>query len=186
MGLGLLSGSAQVGPLNKVPTSVNTCSHRERGERLGRGTGKPQSPQDQLNDHVASGLVTSVSGAYRSRHSRFPVTASSLFAELAFLTQLAQSSGAKNIHLIAHSMGNRALVKALKQLTVTPGGRPFKQIVLTAPDVPRQNIEPLITAASKAVGRGPMSTLNGLLTVVRRTWLDNGITEMWPVIPIDQ
>lgn len=70
-----------------------------------------------------------------------------------FLEQVVASSGAKTIHLIAHSMGNRALVKALKQMTVTGGSTPFKQVVLTAPDVPRQNVEPLIEAASTRAER---------------------------------
>jgi esterase/lipase superfamily enzyme len=70
-----------------------------------------------------------------------------------FLEQIIASAGAKTIHLIAHSMGNRALIKALKQMTVTGGSKPFKQVVLTAPDVPRQNVEPLIAAASTRAER---------------------------------
>jgi esterase/lipase superfamily enzyme len=70
-----------------------------------------------------------------------------------FLEQVVAFAEAKTIHLIAHSMGNRALVKALKQMTVTGGSRPFKQVVLTAPDVPRQNVEPLIAAASTRAER---------------------------------
>ena len=59
-----------------------------------------------------------------------------------FLSRLIQLSGAEQIHLIAHSMGNRALVNALDRLAVTPnpGKKPFKQIVLTAPDVPRKDV----------------------------------------------
>jgi len=56
----------------------------------------------------------------------------------AFLTDLAQRSGASSIDLIAHSMGNRALTRALERI----GGKmtatakpPFRQILLTAPDV---------------------------------------------------
>ena len=71
-----------------------------------------------------------------------------------FLEQVVASSGTKAIHLIAHSVGNRALVKALKQMTVTGGSKPFKQVVQTAPDGPRQNVEPLIEAALRCVIRG--------------------------------
>lgn len=55
----------------------------------------------------------------------------------AFLKDLVSKSGAKVIHLIAHSMGNRALTSALKQMaaTRTAGDPEFNQIVLTAPDV---------------------------------------------------
>jgi len=68
----------------------------------------------------------------------------------AFLSKLILSSGAEEIHLIAHSMGNRALVNALDRLAVTPNRekKPFKQVVLTAPDVPRKDVESLIQAAS--------------------------------------
>lgn len=66
-----------------------------------------------------------------------------------FLKQLKEMSGVKEIHLIAHSMGNRALIAALERLDLpdskTP--KPFKQVVLTAPDVPRKDVESLIEAA---------------------------------------
>lgn len=54
-----------------------------------------------------------------------------------FLLDYAQNSGAKDIYLIAHSMGNRALTRAVAALfTEHPElrGR-FKEIILTAPDV---------------------------------------------------
>jgi esterase/lipase superfamily enzyme len=54
-----------------------------------------------------------------------------------FLLDYAQNSGAKDIYLIAHSMGNRALTRAVTALfTEHPElkGR-FKEIILTAPDV---------------------------------------------------
>jgi len=57
---------------------------------------------------------------------------------LNFLHQLADSSGASRIHIIAHSMGNRALVKILdptSSASSTIGLPPFNQIVLTAPDI---------------------------------------------------
>ncbi|MBA4136359.1 MAG: hypothetical protein C0518_03470 [Opitutus sp.] len=54
-----------------------------------------------------------------------------------FLLDYAQNSGAKDIYLIAHSMGNRALTRAVAALfTEHPElkGR-FREIILTAPDV---------------------------------------------------
>jgi len=54
-----------------------------------------------------------------------------------FLLDYAQHCGAKDIYLIAHSMGNRALTRAVAALfTEHPElrGR-FKEIILTAPDV---------------------------------------------------
>lgn len=66
-----------------------------------------------------------------------------------FLKRLSETSGATEIHLIAHSMGNRALINALKAFqTPSAAAKPFKQVVLTAPDVPRQDAEVLIAAAN--------------------------------------
>jgi esterase/lipase superfamily enzyme len=54
---------------------------------------------------------------------------------LNFLRQLASLSGASRIHIIAHSMGNRALVKILDSTSSAIGQPLFNQIVLTAPDI---------------------------------------------------
>ncbi len=55
-----------------------------------------------------------------------------------FLRDLSERSGARSIYLIAHSMGNRAMTRALERiaLKMKAGAKaPFHQIVLTAPDV---------------------------------------------------
>lgn len=57
-----------------------------------------------------------------------------------FLEDLATRSGASRIHLVAHSMGNRALTDALELMAlrrgVTPGDPPvFGQVLFAAPDV---------------------------------------------------
>lgn len=55
-----------------------------------------------------------------------------------FLEDLASRSGAEAIHLIAHSMGNRALTRALEQLAAVMADRDaprFTEVVLTAPDI---------------------------------------------------
>ena len=57
-----------------------------------------------------------------------------------FLETVVTQSGAQRVHLIAHSMGNRALIEALELYLCkhAPGERPpFGQIVFTAPDVDR-------------------------------------------------
>jgi esterase/lipase superfamily enzyme len=58
-----------------------------------------------------------------------------------FLGTVAVQSGAERIHVIAHSMGNRVLLAALKNYlparTAERRPRPFGQIVFTAPDVDR-------------------------------------------------
>ena len=55
-----------------------------------------------------------------------------------FITTVAEKSGAEVVHVIAHSMGNRALVHALDSLRKkrTELSRPlFNEIVLVAPDI---------------------------------------------------
>lgn len=57
-----------------------------------------------------------------------------------FLEVLAARSGAERIHLIAHSMGNRAMTDALELLALRMDAKdldtpPFDQIVFAAPDV---------------------------------------------------
>jgi len=56
----------------------------------------------------------------------------------AFLQDIAERSGASAIHLIAHSMGNRALTRAFAQLSETQNEQikeKFKAVILTAPDI---------------------------------------------------
>lgn len=55
-----------------------------------------------------------------------------------FLNDLAARSGARSIYLIAHSMGNRALTDALRNIALRRGdsAKPlFTEILLTAPDI---------------------------------------------------
>ncbi len=55
-----------------------------------------------------------------------------------FLEAFTLRSGANRIHLIAHSMGNRGLLRAVNRIAAKVAGttgRPFGQIILAAPDV---------------------------------------------------
>lgn len=54
-----------------------------------------------------------------------------------FLVKVAEQSGARSIHLIAHSMGNRALTSALREIVLErrEGGPKFREVILTAPDI---------------------------------------------------
>ncbi|MCV2421604.1 alpha/beta hydrolase [Paucibacter sp. DJ2R-2] len=57
-----------------------------------------------------------------------------------FLVDFATRSGAQKIHVIAHSMGNRGLLRALQRIAAnaqTQGRVKFGQIFLAAPDVDR-------------------------------------------------
>ncbi|QDV20115.1 hypothetical protein Pan153_47860 [Gimesia panareensis] len=60
-----------------------------------------------------------------------------------FVEAIAHESGARKIHLIAHSMGNRVLSRALKnisqKLELTHQDQPlFNEVILTAPDIDAQ------------------------------------------------
>jgi len=58
-----------------------------------------------------------------------------------FITDFVKQSGAEKVHLIAHSMGNRGLLRALQRIATdaeSKGGVRFGQIFLAAPDVPRR------------------------------------------------
>lgn len=58
-----------------------------------------------------------------------------------FLRNLSDRSGASSIYLIAHSMGNRALTRALERIALRMGNGsrpPFTEILLTAPDIDAQ------------------------------------------------
>lgn len=85
---------------------------------------------------------TSVGGGVKGVASYFhdEETVQRTYRPLAdFLVEIAQSgrlAGAKRINIIAHSMGNRALVAALKDLAVRKQGKLlFDEVVMAAPDV---------------------------------------------------
>jgi esterase/lipase superfamily enzyme len=59
-----------------------------------------------------------------------------------FLVDLKASLGADvRIHLIAHSMGNRALTKVLRSLAAASDTALFNQVILAAPDIDREVFE---------------------------------------------
>lgn len=67
----------------------------------------------------------------------------------AFLTDFYRHSGAKRIHIIAHSMGNRALLEAVNRINRKHPDIQFGQIILAAPDVDADVFEELSTAYPK-------------------------------------
>ncbi len=74
-----------------------------------------------------------------------------------FLKEIAGRSGARSVHLIAHSMGNRALTSALRELSLERPAAPplFHEVVLTAPDIDaeifRRDIAPAIITTARRV-----------------------------------
>jgi esterase/lipase superfamily enzyme len=74
-----------------------------------------------------------------------------------FLETIVAQSGAQRVHLIAHSMGNRALIEALQTYLAkrAPENRQhiFGQIVFTAPDVDRDYFTDAIQSLTGAAER---------------------------------
>ncbi len=66
-----------------------------------------------------------------------------------FLVAVAKRSGAQSVHLIAHSMGNRALTSALQRISYEMRDELplFHELVLTAPDIDAQVFEQDIVPA---------------------------------------
>jgi esterase/lipase superfamily enzyme len=75
---------------------------------------------------------------------------------MAFLQLVALQTRAKTVHLIAHSMGNRALTQALANLATASGGtvKPhFREVILAAPDVDRDIFKQLVGAMEQSADR---------------------------------
>ena len=74
-----------------------------------------------------------------------------------FLIDVARNSNARAVHLVAHSMGNRALTSALQLLSYELQDQPpmFRQVVLTAPDIDaevfRRDLVPAIVTTADRV-----------------------------------
>lgn len=74
-----------------------------------------------------------------------------------FLENLASHSDAQAINLIAHSMGNRALTQAVRELAadLRVTGKMFQQVILAAPDIDadvfQRDIAPVLTQVSSQV-----------------------------------
>ncbi len=74
-----------------------------------------------------------------------------------FLIDVTQKSGAKSVNLIAHSMGNRALTAALRelQLQLKQETALFNQVILAAPDVDaeifRRDLAPALVQSAQRV-----------------------------------
>ncbi len=80
-------------------------------------------------------------------------------AMIRFLTQLTSQSGAQEVNLIAHSMGNLGLLRALHDIAnqaSQQSGVTFNEIVLAAPDIDRDVFTTLADAFRKTAKRTTM------------------------------
>jgi esterase/lipase superfamily enzyme len=70
-----------------------------------------------------------------------------------FLSNLvAQANGAR-IHLVAHSMGNRALTRVLQSFAAENAGQLFGEVILTAPDIEAETLRELAPDLKKVAQR---------------------------------
>ena len=82
------------------------------------------------------------------------------------LAELNEQSGAKEIHLVAHSMGNDVLTRALKELGKDTLGQStcvFREVLLTAPDIDTELFQTEILA-----GLPEHQTANHAVCLVQR------------------
>jgi esterase/lipase superfamily enzyme len=83
----------------------------------------------------------------------------SVMAIKTFLSEFSIKSGADRIHLIIHSMGNRGVLRALSQLTSQLENevqKPFRQIILAAPDVDSNEFQQLAAMLTRLCSRSTM------------------------------
>lgn len=73
-----------------------------------------------------------------------------------FMIDFAQRSGAEAVHVIAHSMGNRGVLRAVNRIAgraQTAAGVPFGQVVLAAADVDADTFQQLCAAYQQVARR---------------------------------
>jgi esterase/lipase superfamily enzyme len=70
-----------------------------------------------------------------------------------FLELLATKTGAKEIHVLAHSMGSRAVSRALDRMSERPGPHPYRQVVLAAADIDAGELGGVISRLKKVSKR---------------------------------
>jgi esterase/lipase superfamily enzyme len=107
-----------------------------------------------------------------------------------YLIAMAAQSGAAKIHIIAHSMGNRALLRAIDRIARTAADRaqkPFNQIILAAADVDQDTFKRLSAAYQQVAERTTMYVCSKDLAVEASHWLHQypraGLTPPVLVVP---
>ncbi|QDW40727.1 alpha/beta hydrolase [Bradyrhizobium sp. KBS0727] len=91
-----------------------------------------------------------------------------------FLADFAEKSGAARVHIIAHSMGNRGVLRAVNNIASSAQARtsvPFDQIILAAADVDARTFKNLCAAYSKIARRTTMYVSSRDRAVEAAEWL---------------
>jgi esterase/lipase superfamily enzyme len=93
-----------------------------------------------------------------------------------FMTDFAERSGAAAVHIIAHSMGNRGVLRAVNRIAATAQrrtGKPFGQIILAAADVDADVFRQLSAAYAEVASRTTLYVSKRDLAVEASRWLHN-------------
>jgi esterase/lipase superfamily enzyme len=93
-----------------------------------------------------------------------------------FMTDFAERSGAAAVHIIAHSMGNRGVLRAVNRIAAKAQrrtGKPFGQVILAAADVDADVFRHLSTAYAEVASRTTLYVSKRDLAVEASRWLHN-------------
>ena len=91
-----------------------------------------------------------------------------------FMTDFAERSGAASVNIIAHSMGNRGVLRAVNRIAAAAqrrSGRPFGQIILAAADVDADVFRQLSKAYAEVASRTTLYVSKRDLAVEASRWL---------------
>jgi esterase/lipase superfamily enzyme len=107
-----------------------------------------------------------------------------------YLTSMATKSDALKVHIIAHSMGNRALLRVMDRIAATAAERaqkPFNQLILAAPDVDQDTFTRLSVAYRDVAERTTLYVCSQDKAVEASHWLHDfpraGLTPPVMVVP---
>jgi len=93
-----------------------------------------------------------------------------------FMTDFAERSGATAVHIIAHSMGNRGVLRAVNRIATQAqrrSGKAFGQVILAAADVDADVFRQLSAAYAEVASRTTLYVSKRDLAVEASRWLHN-------------
>jgi esterase/lipase superfamily enzyme len=93
-----------------------------------------------------------------------------------FMTDFAERSDATAVHIIAHSMGNRGVLRAVNRIAAKAQqqtGKPFGQVILAAADVDADVFRQLSTAYAQVAARTTLYVSKRDRAVEASRWLHN-------------
>jgi esterase/lipase superfamily enzyme len=93
-----------------------------------------------------------------------------------FMIDVAERSGAAAVHIIAHSMGNRGVLRAVNRIAAKAQrrtGKPFGQVILAAADVDADVFRQLSAAYADVASRTTLYVSKRDLAVEASRWLHN-------------